>query len=87
MRAPGADDNGSGTANVLELARLFTKSSLKFKYTIRFCSWSGEEGGLLGSRAYAKEMKEKNVNIIAVLNSDMLGECDHGTSFLRPVCG
>jgi hypothetical protein len=73
MRAPGADDNGSGTANVLELARLFTKSSLKFKYTIRFCSWSGEEGGLLGSRAYAKEMKEKNVNIIAVLNSDMLG--------------
>lgn len=73
MRAPGADDNGSGTANVLELARVFTESGLKFKHTIRFCSWSGEEQGLVGSRVYAKEMREKDVDIIAVLNSDMLG--------------
>jgi len=73
MRAPGADDNGSGTANVLELARIFTQSGLKFKHTIRFCSWSGEEQGLVGSRVYAQEMRDKGVDIIAVLNSDMLG--------------
>ena len=45
----------------------------RFKHTIRFCSWSGEEQGLVGSRVYAKEMREKDVDIIAVLNSDMLG--------------
>lgn len=105
MRAPGADDNGSGTANVLELARIFTESGLKyvtkqiakpcpcqaqsltgllrFKHTIRFCSWSGEEQGLVGSRAYAKEMREKNVDIIAVLNSDMLGTDPRVSSRLR----
>jgi len=73
LRAPGADDNGSGSSNVLEIARAITKSGLKFKNTIRFCLWSGEEQGLIGSRAYAAKMKADGVNIIAVLNGDMLG--------------
>jgi len=73
QRAPGADDNASGTSNILEVARVIVASGLKFKYTLRFCSWSGEEQGLVGSRAYAKSMRDKNEDIIAALNSDMLG--------------
>jgi hypothetical protein len=73
LRAPGADDNGSGSSNVLEIARVFTQSKIKFKYTLRFCLWSGEEQGLYGSRAYAAAMKQDGVDIIAVLNGDMLG--------------
>jgi len=73
QRAPGADDNGSGTAAILELARVFATGSVKFKYTIRFCSWSGEEQGLLGSREYAKLAKQDGEDIIAVLNADMIG--------------
>jgi hypothetical protein len=53
---------------------LFHLRPSRFKHTIRFCSWSGEEQGLVGSRVYAKEMREKEVDIIAVLNSDMLGK-------------
>jgi hypothetical protein len=73
LRAPGSDDNGTGTSAVLELARVFALSGFKFKYTLRFCSWSGEEQGLLGSREHAKNAKLAGENIIAALNADMLG--------------
>jgi len=73
LRAPGADDNGSGSANVIEIARVFTQSQIKFKYTVRFCLWSGEEQGLIGSRAYAAKMRRDGEDILAVLNGDMLG--------------
>jgi len=73
VRAPGADDNGSGTVAVMELARAFAASGLRFKYTIRFCSWSGEEQGILGSRDYARLMKANGVDIVAALNADMIG--------------
>lgn len=73
QRAPGADDNGSGTVNLLELARIISESRLTFDYTIRICSFSGEEQGLLGSRALAKKWAEEDVKIIAMFNGDMLG--------------
>mmetsp|Transcript_9627 Transcript_9627/g.22111 ORF Transcript_9627/g.22111 Transcript_9627/m.22111 type:complete len:446 (+) Transcript_9627:3-1340(+) len=79
MRAPGADDNGSGSSAVLEMARVVAASGLKFMYTIRFCAWSGEEQGLVGSRAYAKKLKEDNADIVAVFNGDMLAYRAPGT--------
>ena len=48
----GANDNGAGSITVLEAARLISKLGIKPKRTIRFVLWSGEEQGLLGSRAY-----------------------------------
>lgn len=73
QRAPGADDNGSGTMNLLELARIIGENGLTFDYTIRLCSFSGEEQGLLGSRAMAKQWAADGVDVVAMFNGDMLG--------------
>eukprot|EP00478_Filoreta_tenera_P000642 GABV01000647.1.p2 GENE.GABV01000647.1~~GABV01000647.1.p2 ORF type:complete len:199 (-),score=57.53 GABV01000647.1:54-650(-) len=78
-RAPGADDNGSGTVSILEIARILKESNLKFKYTVRLALWSGEEQGLVGSRAYAKWAKEEGLDIRAYLNIDMDGYHPDGT--------
>jgi Zn-dependent M28 family amino/carboxypeptidase len=51
----GASDNGAGSVTVLEAARLIAKLGMKPKRTIRFVLWSGEEQGLLGSRAYIEQ--------------------------------
>lgn len=51
----GASDNGAGSVTVLEAARLIAKLGIKPKRTIRFALWSGEEQGLLGSRAYIEQ--------------------------------
>ncbi len=68
--APGADDNGSGTAAVLEVARIL--SQYLFQYTIKFACWNSEEQGLIGSAAYAAAMAAAGENIIAVYNCDMI---------------
>jgi hypothetical protein len=73
QRAPGADDNGSGTATLLELARVISVNSLSFRRTIRLVCFSGEEQGLVGSRAYAKYLSDGVENVIAMFNGDMLG--------------
>jgi Zn-dependent M28 family amino/carboxypeptidase len=69
--APGANDDSSGVAAVLCAAKLMSQYS--FNHTIRFIATSGEEVALQGSRAYAQEVLEKNENIVAVLNVDMIG--------------
>ncbi len=69
--APGADDDGSGTAAVLECARIMCKHS--FSATIIFVAVSGEEQGLLGSTYMADKAKKENWNIEAVLNNDIMG--------------
>ncbi|MFM9935328.1 MAG: M20/M25/M40 family metallo-hydrolase [Novosphingobium sp.] len=51
----GASDNGAGSVTVLEAARLIAKLGIKPKRTIRFALWSGEEQGLLGSRAFIEQ--------------------------------
>lgn len=51
----GANDNGAGSVTVIEAARLIAKLGIKPKRTIRFALWSGEEQGLLGSRAYIEQ--------------------------------
>ena len=55
--AKGAVDNGTGCATTLEAARLLVASGARPKRTIRFMLWSGEEQGLLGSRAYVEKHK------------------------------
>jgi hypothetical protein len=69
--APGADDDGSGTAAVLECARIMSKYS--FPATIIFVAVSGEEQGLLGSTYMAEKAKKENWNIEGVLNNDIMG--------------
>lgn len=68
--SPGTDDNASGTAAVIETARLL--SSKNFPYTIVFAAWDEEERGLYGSKAYADTAFRKGDSIIAVLNLDMI---------------
>ncbi|MDP2037089.1 MAG: M28 family peptidase, partial [Ignavibacteria bacterium] len=68
--APGADDNGSGTAAVLEAARILSK--YKFDYTIIYALWDLEEYGLYGSNYYAQEASFRGDNIVAVVNLDMI---------------
>ena len=69
--APGADDDGSGTAAVMECARVMSKHS--FPATIIFVTVSGEEQGLLGAVFMSDKAKKENWNIEAVLNNDIMG--------------
>ena len=69
----GADDNASGTAGVLELARLFTSQRVKPKRTIVFMCFSGEEEGLLGSSYYVNHPIIPLANTVAMINMDMIG--------------
>ncbi len=68
-RSPGADDNASGTAAVLELARVM--AALPWKRTIRFGFWNAEEFGLIGSSYYAPMAKRRGDKIVAYINLDM----------------
>ncbi|MDQ6472937.1 M28 family metallopeptidase [Flavobacterium sp. LHD-80] len=69
--APGANDDGSGVAAVIELAKVMSKRS--FPATIIFVAVTGEEQGLIGARHLAEKAKEQNWNIVAMLNNDMIG--------------
>lgn len=69
--APGANDDGSGVAVVLELARVM--SGKKFPCGIVFMAVQGEEQGLLGSTHMAEKMKADSANVVAMLNNDIVG--------------
>lgn len=69
--APGANDDASGTAAVIECARIMSKYN--FPATIIFVAVSGEEQGLLGSNFMSEKAKKENWNIEAVLNNDIMG--------------
>lgn len=69
--APGANDDGSGTAAVLELARVM--SHYQFAKTLVFIAFAGEEQGLLGSTLHAGEARKRGLAIEAVLNNDIIG--------------
>lgn len=72
--ARGTQDNGTGTSTTLEAARILAmtlrEQGLKPRRTIRFMLWSGEEQGLLGSRAYAEQNQQELPNISAVIVHD-----------------
>ena len=69
--APGANDDGSGTAAVIEAARVLSKG--KFPGTIVYAALSGEEQGLLGGKILADYAKAQGWNVIANLNNDIIG--------------
>jgi Peptidase family M28 len=69
--APGANDDGSGTAVSLECARVLSK--LKFPGTIIFLTVAGEEQGLYGSKHFAEYAKSQGLDIQAALNNDIVG--------------
>lgn len=69
-KAPGADDNASGSANLLEAARILLKGRQPAK-TIEIYWYAGEEGGLLGSAEIAADAKAKAKNVVGVLQLDM----------------
>ncbi|QNM83743.1 M20/M25/M40 family metallo-hydrolase [Sphingomonas sabuli] len=69
--APGANDDGSGTAAVIEAARVLAKQ--KFAGTIVYAALSGEEQGLLGGKVLADYAKAQGWNVVANLNNDIIG--------------
>ncbi len=68
----GADDNGSGSVGVMNLARAFAMNPVKPKRTVVFCLWTGEEEGLLGSRYYVRNPAFPIDKTVAYLNLDMI---------------
>ncbi|MDV2682971.1 DUF4910 domain-containing protein [Alkalihalophilus lindianensis] len=84
--APGANDNASGTAMVLELARAM--KNLPTDTEIRFATFGAEELGLIGSRHYVNTLPESELNRIAAnFNLDMVGSKDAGDLVMRTVNG
>ncbi|MBS1550169.1 MAG: M20/M25/M40 family metallo-hydrolase [Bacteroidetes bacterium] len=72
----GADDNASGVATVLELARMFSQNKNKENVNVVFAFFSGEEDGLMGSKHWAEKIKTQYPNIISMINLDMVGRLD-----------
>jgi Zn-dependent M28 family amino/carboxypeptidase len=91
---PGADDNATGVAGLLELARAFAAKPPK--YPIRLIAFDMEEYGLLGSAAYAAYLKQQKQRIKLMLSLEMLGYCNDlpysqsypaGLNYFYPDCG
>ncbi len=80
--APGADDNGSGTAAVLEAARIMAPHH--FRGTIVFACFDGEELGLWGSQHYADELHAARTQVAANLNNDIIGNSTGGSGAHEP---
>jgi hypothetical protein len=79
--APGANDDASGVAAVLELIRVM--STRKFSATIVFMAVSGEEYGLYGSKFMAEKAKKEKWNIVAMINNDMIGNSGSNETLLN----
>ena len=78
MRAPGADDDGSGTVTILEALRVIVESEYlskhaQFENTLEFHWYSAEEGGLLGSQAIFSAYERDGREVVAMLQQDMTG--------------
>jgi hypothetical protein len=70
-RAPGADDNATGIAVILEVARIL--ADVELDETVKFVCFSGEEQGFWGSTAYAQYIQDNNINVHRLINLDMVG--------------
>jgi hypothetical protein len=80
--APGANDNGSGTALTLELARVLATSDIEFDATLVFALWAGEEQGLVGSRAHVQRLVADRVVVDADFNNDIVGNSRGGNGVI-----
>ncbi|RAI94000.1 M20/M25/M40 family metallo-hydrolase [Algoriphagus yeomjeoni] len=79
--SPGANDDGSGTAAVIELARIM--ASHEFSATIMFVAFTGEEQGLKGATYLADKAKSEEWNLIAVLNNDIVGNSSSSETLIK----
>jgi hypothetical protein len=82
---PGADDNASGTAGLLELARLLSPLKGQLQRGILFASFAGEELGLLGSAEWVKEPTKPLDKAVAMLNMDMIGRINGSKVYIGGV--
>jgi Zn-dependent M28 family amino/carboxypeptidase len=78
---PGINDNGSGVATLLELAKAAQRIGHKPRRPIRFAFWAAEEAGLVGSTNYVKTLDDPRKEIGGVINLDMVGS-PHGEAFV-----
>ncbi|KAF9968635.1 hypothetical protein BGZ73_009193 [Actinomortierella ambigua] len=72
QRAPGANDDGSGTGMLLAVARAVQQHGVTFERTVQIAAFSGEEQGLLGSAYYARQLRNKGAKVVTMLQGDML---------------
>jgi hypothetical protein len=80
--APGANDDGSGTALTMELARVFAESGIEFDATLVFACWAGEEQRLLGSGAHAQKLAAEKGAVEAMLSNDIVGNIRGGNGIV-----
>ncbi len=85
VSAPGANDNGSGTATILELARILAGE--KFDFSIVLLCVSAEEWGLYGSDHYARQARQDGAEILAVVNVDMVAHPENAQWRVLDVIG
>ncbi|RPD60846.1 Zn-dependent exopeptidase [Lentinus tigrinus ALCF2SS1-6] len=72
VRAPGANDDGSGTGALLAIARAIARRGVVFRKTVRLCAFSGEEQSMVGSRAYAAKLRARGEDVLLMVQGDML---------------
>jgi len=80
--APGVNDDGSGTALTIELARVFSQSGIDFDATLVFMCHVGEEQGLVGARLHAQKAVAEKMPIEAVFNNDIVGNDRGGNGII-----
>src|SRR5690606_37486269 len=80
--APGANDDGSGTALVMEAARVIAQSGLEFDATLVFIAFAGEEQGLVGAHLHAQRVHDEGLPVVAVLNNDIIGNVVDGNGVI-----
>jgi Peptidase family M28 len=80
--APGVNDDGSGVALTMELARAFSASGLEFDATLVFMCHVAEEQGLMGAKLHAQKAAQERVVIEAVLNNDIVGNDRSGSGII-----
>ena len=80
--APGANDDGSGTALTMEAARVLAQSGLEFDATLVFIAFAGEEQGLVGAHLHAQKARAEKVVIDAVFNNDIVGNSRGGNGIV-----
>ncbi|HYI92608.1 MAG TPA: M28 family peptidase, partial [Bryobacteraceae bacterium] len=82
---PGADDNASGTAGLLELARIFSERRSELDRGILFAAFAGEEVGLIGSANWVEKPTLPLHNAVAMMNMDMIGRVNGAKLFVGGV--
>ncbi len=80
--APGANDDGSGTALTMEAARVLAQSGLEFESTLVFIAFAGEEQGLVGAHLHAQRAVADKTRIDAVFNNDIIGNSVGGNGIV-----